>query len=111
MGLKNEKQQGRLDDLKETKGIVTHLHNHYEFILEHFDEETAKLDLEIAVIQEKKDRVLQHFVEAPEQLIKLKQQLIDLTAKENEINTGAKNVNRLKSRIAKLREKLADLEG
>lgn len=107
-------KQQKIDDLKETEKIVTSLLQHYAFILEHVDEKMAELDKEIDVLKEKKEYIWSHFVEAPEQLIKLKQQLQEIQDKRQAVKTTEKDkterIQRIKNRVAKLRERLGQLE-
>jgi chromosome segregation ATPase len=109
-----EKQQ-KIDDLKEIEKIIRCQLYHYAFILEHIDEELAKFDKEVETLKEQRECVWQRFVEAPEQLIKLKAQLEDIRSKQQKMKTtkqdSAKKTQRIKDHIVKLRKRLSQLEG
>lgn len=97
----------KLADLKETAIVDETLIKHYEFILANFEKMQAELDDEIQVIQQKKDALLNQFVEAPEKLVELKKHLEEINRKRTDVKDEASGKTQ---KIAKLKILKAKLE-
>lgn len=100
----------KLKSLAEDVKIGESLINHYTFILEHFDEVIASHDAEIAVIDAKKEEVLQQFIAAPQELVTLAQHITKLKQKAKSIKDARSNKTGKIKRIKSLRERLAALQ-
>jgi chromosome segregation ATPase len=110
MGICSHKQTARqkIADLKETAKVDETLIKHYEHILAHFDAIDTELVDEIAVIQEKRETLLQQFIKAPEELIGLNKHLAEIQQRtkgvKDEVSGKTKKLNRFKSLSKKLKE-------
>jgi len=96
----SEKEE-KLRDARDMKKIIKYQQKHFANVLTHFDEQIAFIDeqivehdLEIAVLQEKKAAVARHFLEAPEQLIALAQELRVAEVKEHDLKTNGESRTR-----------------